>query len=145
MRKVDRESRHAIGVAPEVLGRLDEGCGAWYETEDEVQEGLAWGVRKAHMLRWVRRQMGRRLTSRERHCVELYFFYGMTYRQLGEATNTNVSSAYRAVARGLRKLRQAAREDSSWRCPPKRGRVLGTEQKRAEAARVIRFLRDGAD
>jgi len=55
-----------------------------------------------------------RLTRREAECIDLYFFKGMTYEQAGRATETEASSVWRAVQRGLRKLRLARDEDDSW-------------------------------
>ena len=60
------------------------------------------------LLAWVREQMHIALTPRECHCLELYYFRGMTYREAGAATGTNASSVYRAVKRSIRKLRNAA-------------------------------------
>lgn len=84
----------------------------FYETPEEIAAGLEWGRRKAELLHWIRRQMGRRLTRRERRCVELHFFAGKTYQEVGEFTGTNASSAHRAISRAMRKLRQAVRQDA---------------------------------
>ncbi len=102
---------------PWVLDKFDRSAAAWYETEEEVRQGVRWGKRKAELLRWVRRHMEGRLTARERRCLELYYFRGMSYQELGEATGTHASSAFRAVKRSVRKLQQAAIEDPSWRRP----------------------------
>jgi RNA polymerase sigma factor (sigma-70 family) len=109
--KRTRANRFAISMDPAVLNRFNRMRHAWYETPEEVKAGLAWGKRKAELMRWVRRQIGRRLTECERRCIELYYFEGMSFRQAAAATDTNVSSVHRAVARALRKLRQAAQED----------------------------------
>ena len=91
----------------------------WFETPEEIEAGLTWGVEKAGMLRWVRRHMRSKLTQRERRCVELYFFKGMTYREAGAATDTSATSVYRAVRRSLRKLRVAAKGRKR---PPRRSK-----------------------
>ena len=110
MTERSRASRFAIFLSPDVLRHFPTESSAWHESEEDVEAGLEWGAEKARLLRWVRRQMGRRLTKRERECVELYYFRNMTFREVGLATETNASSAYRAVARSLRKLRAAAAE-----------------------------------
>ena len=51
------------------------------------------------------------LTQRERECIELHYFRGLCYRAIGKLTRTNASSACRAAARGVRKLREAAQAD----------------------------------
>jgi DNA-directed RNA polymerase specialized sigma24 family protein len=111
MAERSRASRFAVFMSPEVLRHFPIEASAWHESEEEVAAGIAWGREKAVLIKWVRVQMGERLTKRERECLELYFFRNMTYRQVGLATSTNGSSAYRAVMRALRKLREAAVED----------------------------------
>jgi len=81
----------------------------WHEDEDAIRRGLEWGRKKAKMLRWVESQMVLRLTPIERNCIELYYFRGMNYREAAEALDVNASSVYRAVNRGIRKLREAAK------------------------------------
>jgi RNA polymerase sigma factor (sigma-70 family) len=110
MTKRNRAARLARVFSPDALTAFPYNRGAWYETEEEIQAGLAWGRRKAELMRWVRKQMNERLTARERRCIELYFFDNLTYREAGAATETNASSVYRAVQRSLRKLRRAAEE-----------------------------------
>lgn len=99
----------------ETIARFSLEQGLWFETEEEARRSREWARRKAVLLRWVRAQMALRLSDRERQCIELYFFMGYSYRRIGEITGTNGSSVFRAVARGLRRLRAAAAEDASWR------------------------------
>lgn len=103
-----RSERVEVPVDPHKLRRQPNENGFWYESEDAVAAGLWWGREKARLLRWVRRQMGRRLTARERACIQLHFFRGLSYREIGAATQTDASSSYRAVRRGIYKLRAAA-------------------------------------
>lgn len=120
MRDSTRAGRNAVLMGSEVLRLFETERGAWYETPEEIEQGIEWGKQKAHLLRWVRKQMGRKLTARERRCVELYFFEGLTYREVGQITGTNASSACRAVARSIRKLKMQAQED-----PPQRRTMRG--------------------
>lgn len=108
MTKRTRASRHEVVLTPDLLKGWNERRGAWYESPEEVEEGLAWGREKARLLRWVRRQMQGRLTSRQRMHVELYFFRGMTYIQVAQALGSNPASAHRSIQRALRRLKQAA-------------------------------------
>lgn len=114
-----RADRFAVQMTPQFFKMLNIKRGMWYESPEEVAKGLEWGRRKAVLLRWVRRQMGRRLTARERNCLELYFFRGMTLLEVGEATRTSKAAACRAVARSFRKLRAAAQ----------RSRIAGADRK----------------
>ena len=100
--------RDGISVNPEYMDHFATFKGLWHETPEEIEDGLAWGREKERLIRLIRKEMGRRLTKRERRCVELYFLRGLTYSQAGTVTKTNASSVHRAVQRGLRKLRHAA-------------------------------------
>ncbi|NUM52244.1 MAG: sigma-70 family RNA polymerase sigma factor [Candidatus Hydrogenedentes bacterium] len=103
-----RASRFIVYARPEFMQFRTIQEKMWYETPEEIEDGLRWGEEKAALLKWVRRQMGRRLTKRERRCIELYFFEGLTFREVGDRTGTNASSAYRAIGRAIRKLHKAA-------------------------------------
>ncbi len=108
MIKKSRTRRIEVLLSPQVLQYFPTTRAAWYETPSEIEAGLAWGKEKARLLRWVRRQMARRLTQRECRCIELYFFNGLTYRDAAGRTKRNASSVYRGVQRAIRKLRRAA-------------------------------------
>ncbi len=110
MEEWDKVNRHEVILSPEALKHFDITASAWHETPEEIEAGLAWGREKAILLRWVRRQIKRRLTACEQRCMELYFFENMTYREVAAQSNRNVTSAYRAVQRSLRKLRAALQE-----------------------------------
>ena len=109
MKRGNRASRLAVQISPGALENIPECQSVWYESEEEIKAGLKRGSEKARLLRWIRREMGRRLTLRERRCVELYFFQGKSLREVGAATSTAPSSVCRAVQRSLRKLRHAAK------------------------------------
>lgn len=106
-----RAERLAVQVPADMLARMEEARGPWHETRAEVRSGLVWGADKAILMAWVRGRMASLLTARERLCLELYYFEGLTYREAGRRTNTNASSVHRAVARGIGKLRAAAKDD----------------------------------
>lgn len=97
-------------MAPHQMRVFANERAAWHETPEEVEAGLAWGREKARLLHWVEKEMGGRLTARERRCIEMCFFEGLSYREAGAATGTNASSVCRAIQRSMRKLRQAAKE-----------------------------------
>ena len=104
-----RAERFEVLMVPEFFKMLHIRRGMWYESPGEIEAGLEWGRRKAELLRWVRRQMGRKLTPRERKCVDLYFFRGITFVEVAKAAGMSPAAAQRAVARSLRKLRVTAR------------------------------------
>lgn len=104
-----RKMRRATVLSPGPLGSAATEAGLWYESPEEVEEGLKRGRERVELLRWIRKQMGRKLTPRERHCLELYYFEGLSYREVGGLTGTSMATAHRDVARSLRKLRLCAK------------------------------------
>lgn len=111
----ERENRYAVSFRPNLFDGFRNDQGAWHESPKQIRRGLQWGTRKRKLLAWVDATMEERLTARERECIRLYYYHDLTYRQIGVATETNASSAYRAVVRGIRKLREAAAADDRWR------------------------------
>ena len=108
--------RAHVDIRSEIVGPLGSvplarARGIWYETPEEVAAGLAWGKRKAVLLRRVRRYMRTSLSECERVCAELYFFGGKNCREIAEATGSTPPSVHRAVSRAARKLRKAAQRD----------------------------------
>jgi RNA polymerase sigma factor (sigma-70 family) len=97
-------------MCPNLLRCFPVEAGPWFETEEAIDAGLAWGAEKARLLDWVENTMATRLTKRERACLKMYYFDDLNFRQIGERTQTNASSVYRAVSRGLRKIRKAVAE-----------------------------------
>lgn len=97
-------------VSPEKLAYMAERVPDWRERPEDIRAGLAWGREKARLLAWVRVTMQERCTEREQMCLHCHFFLGLTYETIAKMTGTNRSSVYRAAQRGIRRLREAARE-----------------------------------
>lgn len=108
MTERSRASRFVVYARPEFMQFRTIQEAMWYETPEDIADGLRWGEEKAALLKWVKRQVGRRLTKRERRCIELYYFEGLTFREVGDRTGTNASSAFRAIKRAVRKLHASA-------------------------------------
>jgi len=119
MSERSRARRFELVVGPNIIQIHNTQESAWYETPEEIEAGLKWGEEKAKLLKWVRRAMGRKLTLRERRCVELYYFEGLSFREVGRRTGTNASSCCRAITRAVRKLRAAS--DASRTMAKRRG------------------------
>lgn len=115
MRRKRKEHNMAVQLPPAMLSSLSRSRGMWFETPEEIEAGLEWGRRKRVLLKWIRRQLGRRLTRDERRCLELYYFQGLNFRQVGEETGIDAPAAFRSVRRSIIKLKQAAQEDPAWR------------------------------
>ncbi len=109
-----RENRNSVRLMPDKLKDYQQSDAMWYETPEERKAGLEWGRRKQVLLRWVRRQMRRRLTLRERRFVEMRYFDALTFKEIGEKGQIDPSHAWKIVQRSLAKLRQATVEDKTW-------------------------------
>jgi RNA polymerase sigma factor (sigma-70 family) len=97
----------------------------WHETPEDVAEQLDRGEQKARLLGWVRRHMRSKLTARERQCIELHYFKGLTYREAAKRAGVHPSVVHRGVKRGLAKLRrqlERGRTRARLMEPPKRTR-----------------------
>ncbi len=117
-----RPQRHEVLLPPDSLRHFASEDHPWHETPEQVAEGIALGRDRARLLRWVRKVLGQRLTERERRCIELCYFQGMSHREAAAATGTNASSVCRAVRRGLRRLKAAAAEGTVRPPMPRGGR-----------------------
>lgn len=112
--------RFQVNYCPFSLAERTNEDGAWHETEAEIARGLAWGEEKARLLKWVRYQMRRRLTDKQRRCIELHYFRGLSFTEIQAQTGISGPSACRIVQRGIERLRVAARVD-----PPQPAPRLG--------------------
>lgn len=120
MEKRTHADRYKVSCCPEIMESFADEEHPWRESEAEVADGLAWGEEKARLLKWVRKQMRRRLTAKQRRCIELYYFKDLTYVEAGKKAGCSASSACRAVQRGLIRLRAAAKTDPPEHLKPRR-------------------------
>jgi len=105
-------------VSPAVFARLSSTDLPWHESPEELRRAIARARERERLVNWVRSQMLLRLSPVERRCIELYYFEDLNYREAAERLGVNVTSVYRGVERGLRKLRKAAQTH-----PPRRVRA----------------------
>lgn len=132
------QSREAL-VSPQFMRHRCNEESAWFETPEEIEQGLRDGAERAVLLRRVRRVMSRVLTRRERECVRLHFFHGLSFRELGERTGSHASSAHRAICRAVRKLRAAFAEPRRIKRKARRSPAAAT--RRGTCARTARRSR----
>jgi RNA polymerase sigma factor (sigma-70 family) len=88
--------------------KVEREKGLWYESPEEVAAGLRAGRRRAVRMRWVLRQMERRLSARERRCVELYYLRGLSYRDVAAEVGSTRAKVERMIRRAIAELRKAA-------------------------------------
>lgn len=120
MEKRAYADRFQVNYCPFSLAERTNEDGAWHESEGEIARGLAWGEEKKRLLKWVRYQMRRRLTDKQRRCIELHYFRGLSFTEIQAQTGISGPSACRIVQRGIARLRVAARVD-----PPRPAPRLG--------------------
>lgn len=129
MEGLKRGNELGTAVQPEYLKSFSEEQGLWYETPEVVRAELRRGKRNALLLAWVRREMKVTLNEGERHCVELHFFRGLSYRQMSEAAGMHASSAFRTVQRGIRALREAAQREGGAEAILRKMRAAGARPR----------------
>lgn len=103
--------RYKVNCCPSIMAEFTNEEGPWNEDKATVAAGLAWGKEKERLLKWVRQQMQRRLTVKQRRAIELHYFKDLTYAEMGPKMGCSPSAAYRSVQRGLERLRSAAKKD----------------------------------
>ena len=107
-----RLRNHRLGkqAGEHILNILDAKRSPWAETAQEIEAGLRQGKENDRLLAWVRSQMLLQLSETEQQCITLYYFRALNSRQAGTLLHMNPSSVYRAVRRGIRKLKKAAQQ-----------------------------------
>jgi hypothetical protein len=116
---VSHFSRLGLPVSPLFIDLMSAADTPWHEDPSTVRAALARGRERQRRLSWVRAQMLFRLTPVERQCIELYYFEAKNYREAAAELGVNSTSVYRAVQRGIRKLKAAARRNPPRRRPAK--------------------------
>lgn len=111
MEKRNYADRFKVNCCPSIMAGFTNEEGAWSEDEREIRAGLAWGGEKERLLNWVRQQMRRQLTQKQRRAIELYYFKDLTYVQIARKMGCSPSAACRSVHRGLERLRCAAKRE----------------------------------
>lgn len=108
-------------VDPMVLAEIAEQRGLRQDRATSQQQQAD----RALLMRWVRREMGRRLTRRERQFVELYYLETMTVADVAHRKKVHYTTVSRSLRRSIGKLRHAARE------------ITGTHPSRQAVLKVI--------
>lgn len=106
-----RRHDYEMSYDPVVLARTADSRGLWYETEEETVAARKDAEERALLLRWVRREMRRRLTPRERRFLEQHYFKAFSTREVGRRNGVNQSTVSRTLRQAVAKLRRAAREN----------------------------------
>ena len=103
--------RYKVNYSPSVMAGFTNEEGPWSENEQDIVAGLAWGREKDRLLKWVRLQMRRHLTRKQRRALQLYYFKNLTFGEIALEVGCSPSAACRSVQRGVERLRDVAREE----------------------------------
>ncbi len=111
LKHTHRNFRQEYSCDPALLARLADTRGLWYETEDGMRAGLEASGEKVLLLHWVRREMRRRLSPRERRFLELHYFDGVATAKVARDAGVHRTTVTRTLQQAIHKLRRAAREN----------------------------------
>ncbi len=106
------EAEPLVFVSDKFLEEVPESKSIWYESEDEVEFKAKRAKERAKLLKWIRKQMERNLTRKERAYIEYYFFMGLTLEEISNRFRVNPSSVSRGIRRAVLKLRRLKENDS---------------------------------
>lgn len=99
-----------LAIEPAKLAKFSDEMGLWYESPQEIESKEQQTIDRALLLKWVRREMRRRLTPRERRFIEMHYFRAVVMEEVGRHHGVNKSTVSRTIQRAIRKLKQAAEE-----------------------------------
>jgi DNA-directed RNA polymerase specialized sigma24 family protein len=123
-RKTRRVQRMEVLLDPAIFERMPESRSAWYESREEVaralEEAAIWEPEKRRLMRWVCKQMRRRLTTRQQRYIELHYLEELTFEQIGRRVKRSSSGVARTVRLGRQRLIEALREDPPTLSTPRR-------------------------
>ncbi len=100
---------HDFSCDPALLARVAATRSLWHETETEINTALKAAEERALLLRWVRREMRRRLTPRERRFLEQHYFNALPTEEVARRNKVHQATVSRTLHRAVAKLRRAAR------------------------------------
>lgn len=113
-RKTTRSERLAMAFFPGFFDMVAKDRGMWFEDDLHRERMLAWGARKAFLIRWLRSRMEEQLTERQRMVIEYIHFEGLSHQESGARLGVSASTSCRDGQKALRILKRAAEEDQSW-------------------------------
>ena len=113
LKKMGRQPRREYSYDPHILARKFQSGGLWEESEDEIEAGVKAARERELLLRWVRREMRRRLSKKERRYIESYYFYNRSVAAVAQRYEVHFTTVYRSIRRAIRKLQQAAQETNA--------------------------------
>lgn len=103
--------RYKVSCGPSLMARFNNQDSPWSEDGQDIEIGLAWGREKERLLKWVRLQMRRHLTQKQRRALHLHYFKNLTFGEIALEMGCSPSAACRSVQRGVDRLRDVAREE----------------------------------
>jgi len=104
--------RNMVFVSSQFLEEISEAQSLWYETPEEIESKIQWGKEKVRLLNWVKNQMERKLSIKERKYIEHYYLQGETLEAISKKFHSHPATIHRAIRRGIKKLIQLTKNEN---------------------------------
>ena len=92
---------------PSVIAKFANEDRLWYETREEIADGLREGRRRARLIAAVGKVMPHCLTARQQMCLIEHYFKCKSYRQIGREQGLHFTTVGQHVTAAVRNLRKA--------------------------------------
>ncbi|HOQ31667.1 MAG TPA: hypothetical protein PLA12_04040 [Candidatus Hydrogenedens sp.] len=104
--------RNIVFVSSQFLEEISEAQSLWYETPEEIERKIEWSKEKAQLLNWVKKQMERKLSIKERKYIEHYYLQGETLEFISKKFHSHPANIHRTIRRGIKKLIQLTKNEN---------------------------------
>jgi RNA polymerase sigma factor (sigma-70 family) len=94
---------------PRDLERFTNEEGLWYESPEEVEDGVKRGTRQARRLALLVKLMDECLTRAQCTCTKLYYLEGKSLREIAAITGIHFTTVHQHVHAAIKRLRREAR------------------------------------
>lgn len=111
-REYTNHFRNTVFVSSQFLEEISEAQSLWYETPEEIESKIQWGEEKARLLNWVKKQMERKLSVKERKYIDHYYLQGETLETISKKFNSHPANIHRTIRRGIKKLIQLTKNEN---------------------------------
>lgn len=111
-KKYSDNFRNIVFVSSQFLEEISEAQSLWYETPEEIENKIEWGKEKVQLLNWVKKQMARKLSIKERRYIEHYYLQGETLEIISKKFQSHPANIHRTIRRGIKKLIQLTKNEN---------------------------------
>jgi RNA polymerase sigma factor (sigma-70 family) len=91
---------------PKDLERFTNEDGLWYESQEEVEQALDRGRKRASQLVLLVQLIEECLTAPQRTCAKLYYLEGKSLREIAAMTGVHFTTVHQHVRAATKRLRR---------------------------------------